>query len=41
VKGGVNLVERKRLGPKDPRCCPSVVKQVKYRWDGKKIQRLP
>ncbi len=41
VKGGVILVEEKTLGPKDPRCCPSVVKQVKYRWDGKKIQRLP
>ncbi len=41
VKGGVIFVEEKTLGPKDPRCCPSVVKQVKYRWDGKKIQRLP
>jgi len=41
VKGGVILVEQKTLGPKDPRCCPSVVKQVKYRWDGKKIQQLP
>jgi hypothetical protein len=41
VKGGVILVEQKTLGPKDPRCCPSVVKQVKFRWDGKKIQQLP
>ena len=41
VKGGVILIEETTLGPKDPRCCPSVVKQVKYRWDGKKIQQLP
>ena len=41
VKGGVIFIEEKLLGPKDPRCCPSVVKQVKYRWDGKKIQQLP
>jgi hypothetical protein len=41
VKGGVILIEQKTLGPKDPRCCPSVVKQVKYRWDGRKIQQLP
>jgi hypothetical protein len=41
VKGGVILIEQKTLGPRDPRCCPSVVKQVKYRWDGKKIQQLP
>lgn len=41
VKAGVILVEQKTLGPKDPRCCPSVVKQVKYRWDGNKIQQLP
>lgn len=41
VKGGVILVEQKTLGPKDPRCCPSVVKQARYRWDGRKIQRLP
>ncbi len=41
VKSGVIFVEQKTLGPKDPRCCPSVVKQVKYRWDGKKIQQLP
>jgi hypothetical protein len=37
----VILIEEKTLGPKDPRCSPSVVKQVKYRWDGKKIQQLP
>ena len=41
VKGGVIYIEEKTLGPKDPRCCPSVVKQVKYRWDGRKIQQLP
>lgn len=41
VKNRVILVEQKTLGPKDPRCCPSVVKQVQYRWDGKRLQRLP
>jgi hypothetical protein len=41
VKGGVIRIEQRTLGPKHPRCCPSVVKPVKSRWDGKKLQQRP
>ena len=37
VKGGVIFVDQKVYARNDPRCCPSINKQVKYRWAGKKI----
>lgn len=37
VKGGIILVEQKIHAKNDPRCCPSIKKQVRYRWFGKRI----
>lgn len=36
VKGSTILIDALTLGPKDPRCCPSVKTRVTYQWkDGK------
>jgi hypothetical protein len=37
VKGGIIFVDQKVLAKNDPLCCPSIKKQGKYRWVGKKI----
>jgi hypothetical protein len=37
VEDGIILVEQLVLGKNDPLCCPSVKKEVKYRWVDKKI----
>lgn len=37
VKNGLILVDQMLLAKKDPVCCPSIKKQGKYRWLGKKI----
>ena len=40
VKNGIILVEQKVLAKNDPLCCPSIKKQMKYRWVGKKISAV-
>lgn len=40
VKGGVIRVDQEFLAKNDPRCCPSIKKQMKYRWLGKKISEV-
>lgn len=40
VKAGLILVDQELFAKKDPRCCPSIKKQVKYRWLGKKISEV-
>jgi hypothetical protein len=37
VDGGAIVVDTLVLGKNDPRCCPSVKKQVRYRWSGTKL----
>lgn len=40
VKGPLILVDTLTLGPKDPRCCPTVKKQLQFRWQGGKLTAL-
>jgi len=40
VKGSTIVLDTLQLGPKDARCCPSVKKQVQYRWQGGKLVAL-
>jgi len=40
VKGPNIIVDTLALGPNDARCCPSVKKQLRYRWTGAKLARL-
>lgn len=40
VKNGIINIEQKTYGEDDPRCCPSIKKQIKYRWQGNKILKL-
>jgi hypothetical protein len=40
VKGGIIIVEEKVYGKNDPVCCPSIQKQGRYRWVGKKITEV-
>jgi hypothetical protein len=40
VKSGVILVDQMLPGKNDPLCCPSLKKQGKFRWTGKKILEL-
>jgi hypothetical protein len=37
VKGGIIRVDQEFLAKNDRRCCPSIKKQMKYRWLGRKI----
>ena len=37
AKAGIIVVEQMVFAKKDPLCCPSIKKLVKYRWLGKKI----
>ena len=37
VKGGMIIIEEKVYGKNDPICCPSIKRQGRYRWIGKKI----
>lgn len=40
VKGPMILVDTLVLGPKDPRCCPTVKKRVEFRWANGKLTAL-
>jgi hypothetical protein len=40
TKGGIISVDQKVYAKKDPICCPSIKKQMKYRWQGKKISEV-
>ena len=40
VKAGIILVDQELFARKDPRCCPSIKKQLKYRWSDKKISEV-
>jgi hypothetical protein len=40
VKDGVILVDQTIYAESDPRCCPSIQKQGKYRWQGKKFTEV-
>jgi len=40
VKGPDILIDTLTLGPRDPRCCPTVKKQVQMRWQGGKLVQL-
>ena len=37
VNGRIIRVDQQFLANNDPRCCPSIKKQMKYRWVGRKI----
>lgn len=37
VNGGVIRLDTLTLGPKDARCCPTLKKQVRYRWANDKL----
>lgn len=38
VQGSTIVVDTLTLGPKDPRCCPSVKKRLTWRWvDGRLV----
>ena len=37
VKGPMILVDTLTLGPKDPRCCPTAKKQLRFLWSGGKL----
>lgn len=40
VKAGIIVVDHELFAKKDPRCCPSIKKQLKYRWLDKKISEV-
>ena len=40
VKLGIIVVDQELFAKRDPRCCPSIKKQVKYRWLDKKISEV-
>jgi hypothetical protein len=40
VKAGIIALDQKVYARNDPVCCPSIKKQVKYRWVGKKISEV-
>ncbi|MGE4314397.1 MAG: LppP/LprE family lipoprotein [Pseudobdellovibrionaceae bacterium] len=40
IEGDTIYVDQKIYADKDPICCPSVEKQIKYHWDGKNIEQL-
>ena len=40
VKAGIILVDQELFAKKDPRCCPSIKKQVKYRWLDKETSEV-
>ncbi|MDH3233955.1 MAG: hypothetical protein OEQ29_10540 [Alphaproteobacteria bacterium] len=37
VAGSLITVDTLTLGPRDPRCCPTVRKQLEFRWAGGKL----
>src|SRR6185503_44849 len=40
VNEGIIRVDQQVFAKNDPRCCPSIKKQMKYRWLGKKISEV-
>jgi hypothetical protein len=40
VKAGIIVVDQELFAKNDPRCCPSIKKQMKYRWLDKKISEV-
>ena len=40
VRDGIILVDLDVFAKKDPLCCPSIQKQLKYRWIDKKISEV-
>ncbi len=40
VKGSSILVTTLMLGPKDPRCCPTVKRQISMSWQGGKLVQM-
>jgi hypothetical protein len=40
VRGSSIFVDTMTLGPKDPRCCPTVKKRLTYQWTGQKLVML-
>jgi hypothetical protein len=40
VQNGIILLDHKLYAAKDPKCCPSLKKQLKYHWSGKKIEKI-
>jgi hypothetical protein len=37
VENGLILLDQKTFAENDPLCCPSLVKQMRYRWNGQEI----
>ena len=40
VKGSIIVIDALTLGPKDPRCCPTVKMQQRFHWTGSKLVML-
>lgn len=40
VNGSTIVIDALTLGPKDPRCCPSVKMQQRFQWTGSKLVML-
>lgn len=40
AKAGIISVDQKVYAKKDPICCPTIKKRLKYRWQGKKISEV-
>ncbi len=40
VDNGIISIDQAVYAKDDPKCCPSIKKQVKYRWSGKKIEEI-
>lgn len=40
VKGPDIVIDTLMPGPKDPRCCPTLKRQLRYRWAGGKLKAL-
>ena len=40
VDNGIISIDQAVYAKGDPKCCPSIKKQVKYRWSGKKIEEI-
>jgi hypothetical protein len=40
VNGSTIVIDSLQLGPKDPRCCPTLKTKLRYQWTGSKLVML-
>ncbi|HXB11798.1 MAG TPA: hypothetical protein VNZ45_07425 [Bacteroidia bacterium] len=40
IRGGIIYGEKDDYGPDDPRCCPSIKKEMEYKLEGNKLKKI-